>query len=396
MTRAAVFAYPQALAHSGQTATTLLAMRELKAMGWDCRPVELTALDRAQPPLLRYLRFGFGVLRAWIRLFANVLRGRPVIVFNHGQSLTSFLRMGLPHLALRWLLPRRRIVTSLHGSVFMTWARDSREMRFFLRLLEASDDITVLGESQRDRLIEFGVPARRVTVLPNAADLALSGEDRVRAKHTMLAANPQAPLVLLHLSLLIESKGYPEFLEACEALAQAENRPNRPLEIQLVGPMAFTGYCTRLSTPEVKRAWIEAKLAALNAMPGVSARWIEGVQGAEKEALFDAAHVFVFPSRFPVEAQPLVLLEAMAAGCALVSSDQGEIPSMMGDDTGICLADLSVETLAAAISIYATDHDRRRAAALAGNSRVACDFSPRAYGENWNRLLADHRQENDS
>jgi glycosyltransferase involved in cell wall biosynthesis len=396
MTRAAVFAYPQALTYSGQTAATLLAVRELETMGWDCRPVEFTALDRAQVPLRRHLRYGLGVLGAWALLAADALRGRPAIVFSHGQSLISFLRMGLPHLVLRRLLPRRQIVTSLHGSVFMTWARDSREMRIFLRLLHSSNDITVLGTSQRDYLVELGVPASRVTVLPNTADLALSKEEGVRTKHMALAADPAAPLVLLHLSLLIESKGYVVFLEACHALARAEDRPSRPLEILLVGPMAFTGYCTRFTTPEAKRAWIEAKIAALNALPGVSARWIEGAQGAEKEALFDAAHVFVFPSRFPVEAQPLVLLEAMAAGCALVASDQGEIPSTMGSDTGLCLADVSVLPLTAAIGAYAADHDRRLTAALAGRQRAARDFSARAYGENWNRLLTGHRQEGEA
>ncbi|MAT39310.1 MAG: hypothetical protein CL946_06875 [Ectothiorhodospiraceae bacterium] len=389
MTRAAVFAYPQALSYSGQTAATLLAIRELRSMGWDCRPIEFIALDRTQSPILRYLHYGFGVIRAWAWLAASVLRGRPVIVFNHGQSLASFLRMGLPHLALRRLFPRRPFVTSLHGSVFMTWAIESREMRFFLRLLNASDKITVLGAAQRKRLIELGISAGRVIVLPNTADLALATEDRVRAKHVALAENPKASLVLLHLSLLIESKGYFEFLEACYAFANSETRLDRPIDILLVGPMAFTGYCTRFTTPEIKRAEIESKIEALNALPGVSAKWIEGANGAEKEALFESAHIFVFPSRFPVEAQPLVLLEAMAAGCALVTSDQGEIPSTVGEGSGSCLTDVSEQTLAEALGSYNEDHNKRLAAALSGRRRAARDFSAKTYGENWHKLLAD-------
>ena len=160
-----------------------------------------------------------------------------------------------------------------------------------------------------------------------------------------------------------------------------------------MGPMAFASYCKRFTTPATKRAWIQAKLEALQALPDVSARWIEGTDGSDKEALFDAAHIFVFPSRFPVEAQPLVLLEAMAARCALVTSDQGEIPSTIGDDTGLCLADVSVGPLTEAISTYVADHDGRLAAALAGRQRAALQFSPRSYGENWNALLTGLRQE---
>ncbi len=324
---------------------------------------------------------------AWVKLVANALNGRPVIVFNHGQSLSSFLRMGVPHLAIRLLLPRRKIVTSLHGSVFMTWARNSLKMRLFLRLLNASDEITVLGASQREQLIKLGVLGERITMLPNTADLDIATEESVRTKHIALFENSQAPLVLLHLSLLIESKGYADFLEACLALASADDRLPRPIEILLVGPMAFTGFCTRFINPETKRVWIEKKIAELNALSGVSARWIEGAGGEEKEKLFESAHVFVFPSRYPVEAQPLVLLEAMSAGCGLVVSDQGEIPTTVGDETGFCLSDISVTSLAQAVRTLATDHNRRMAAALAGHKRAKTVFSPRVYGERWVMLL---------
>nr|WP_292055140.1 glycosyltransferase family 4 protein [Martelella sp.] len=325
---------------------------------------------------------------------ASVISGQPVLVFNHGQTVASFIRMGLPHLVLRGLLPRRKIITSLHGSVFMTWQRDSRKTRFFLRLLDASDEITVLGALQREKLIELGVPARRLKILPNTADLDISPEGRVLEKHRALAVDPVAPVVLMHLSLLIESKGYVRFLEACRSLVEARDGSERPLEILLVGPMAFTAYCTKFRTPETKRDWIVKEIAALNAAPGVSARWIEGAEGAEKAALFDAAHLFAFPSRYPVEAQPLVLLEAMAAGCALITSDQGEIPSTVGNDTGLCLSDTSVTTVTQAMRELLSDHDRRISAALAAHHRAAELFSARTYCENWENLLAHSDQEN--
>ncbi|MBO6526345.1 glycosyltransferase family 4 protein [Erythrobacter sp.] len=389
MIHAVVFAYPQALSYSGQTATTMLAIRELEALGWECRSIDFIALDRTQSPAQRYIRYGFGVLGAWVRLAVSALYGQPVIVFNHGQSLNSFLRMGLAHLVLRKLLPRRKMISSLHGSTFMTWAHDSREMRFFLRLLRASDAITVLGLKQRSRLVDLGIPANRVRVLPNTANIEHATEEDVCAKHMALTQDPAMPIVLLHLSLLIESKGYGEFLDACHTYAISSDRPVRPIDIQLVGPMHFTSYCKNFTTPELKRAAIESKIEELNALPHVSARWIEGAHGVEKEALFEAAHIFVFPSRFPVEAQPLVLLEAMAAGCALIASDQGEIPSTMGEDSGLCLTDLSAESIAQALTLYIGDDDQRLAAALAGRRRAAHDFSAKTYGENWHKLLAD-------
>ncbi len=387
MTRAVVIAYPQALSFSGQTAATVLALRELRARGWDCKSVEFTALDRSKPALTRNFVFVAGVILAWLRMIRAATQGAPVIVFNHGQSLASFLRMGPLHLGLRALLPRRAIVTSLHGSVFLGWAPDSRNMRIFLRLLRASDRITVLGETQRAGLIALGIAAEQLVLMPNTADLALADPKGIQSRHQALADDPLAPIVILHLSLLIESKGYPAFLDACLALATAPDRPARPLEIKLVGPMAFTGYCTRFTTPEAKSDWINARIAALNSLPDVTAKWIPGAEGTQKQTLFDDAHIFVFPSRFPVEAQPLVLLEAMASGCAIVASDQGEIAATVGNDTGYCLSDVGVPALVTALRSLIVDHDLRLHAASAGRARAETVFGSTAYGKNWDRML---------
>jgi glycosyltransferase involved in cell wall biosynthesis len=385
MHRVAVFAYPHALTYSGQTAATEFAMRELRQLGWTCYGITFPALDRSKAKPVQYAVYFTAILHAWWLLFVRADRSKPVLVFNHGQSMMSFLRMGVPHLALRALAPKRHIVMSLHGSVFMEWTEGSRDLRLLMRLIAASDTVTVLGEAQRAALIRLEVPDSKIRIVPNTTDLTTLSEDTIRAKHVSLEYDPTSPLVLLHLSLLIESKGYVAFLEACHALALTDL--SRPLEIFLVGPMSFTSYCTRFTTPQSKRAWIEQKVSELNGLPGVTAQWIEGAHGAEKAAFYVKSHIFVFPSRFPVEAQPLVLLEAMAAGCAIIATDQGEIPSTMGDATGVCLSDTEDGELANAIGMLARAHNQRLAAGLAGARLVRVNFSPDRYGANWNDLL---------
>ncbi len=386
MTYPVLFIYPVTQPYSGQTVATKLAIRELEARSWDCTGLGLPGLDRSESWLLNLLRFGGRMLGDWLRIARAARGGQPAICFNHSQSYAGFLRMGVPHLVLRRLFPRRRIVTSLHGNVFATWAPDSRIMRVFLRILAASDRITVLGDTQRDKLIELGVAPDKLVILPNTGDVELLPAEAVAAKQNALHGDPNAPLVLLHLSLLIESKGFMEFLEGSERLARTGI--GRPLEIVLCGPLVFTPYCTQMTTIEAKAAWIEEKIAALNALPGVTARWLPGAVGAEKTRLFDRAHIFVFPSRYPVEAQPLVLLEAMATGCCVVTSDQGEIPSTIGAGCGICLGDVSPAYLAAAIEDYARDHAARSSAALNGRARVESNFSKEAYGQRWDDLLS--------
>jgi glycosyltransferase involved in cell wall biosynthesis len=52
------------------------------------------------------------------------------------------------------------------------------------------------------------------------------------------------------------------------------------------------------------------------------------VYGAAKEAFFRSIDLFVFPTTYPVEAQPLVVYEAILRGRYVVSNNMGCIPSM--------------------------------------------------------------------
>ena len=97
--------------------------------------------------------------------------------------------------------------------------------------------------------------------------------------------------------------------------------------------------------------------------------------------------MFVFPSRFPVEAQPLVLLEAMASGCALVTSTVGEIPSTLGEGTALLLDVTTPTAIADAIEQLIRDDAERTALALAGLHRVRTTFSLDRYASTWDEIF---------
>jgi glycosyltransferase involved in cell wall biosynthesis len=81
--------------------------------------------------------------------------------------------------------------------------------------------------------------------------------------------------------------------------------------------------------------------------------------------LLAAAGVFVLPSRW--EGQPLILQEALAAGCRIVASRAGGIPDLTGEDAALLVPPGDVDALAAAIRRVLTDPalaQRERAQAL--------------------------------
>jgi glycosyltransferase involved in cell wall biosynthesis len=373
--------YDSPISFSGQYAATALLRETLAARGWTFDAVEFPALDRTDGRVRRYATYLARVARCWRQLL-RALRRRTVFHVNLPQSRAAFAKMGWPIRLIGRLRPGVPMVVSLHGSVFMGWRPSGPVGEAFLRILRVADVVTVLGPGQRARLLEWGLAPDRVVVVENTCELEPATEAEAAGKQTLA---PDEPVRLLHLSLLVESKGYPEYLEALESLSHRDL--GRPVAAVLCGPPAFTSFCTRFTTVEAKVAWIEERVRRINASGSVSVEWIPGARGAEKVALFDAAHVFVFPSRFPVEAQPLVLLEAMAAGCAVLTTAVGEIPSTMGKGTARFLDDAAPGAIAEAIEEVVRDDALRRALAERAVERVRTRFSVGRYGDAWERIL---------
>jgi glycosyltransferase involved in cell wall biosynthesis len=85
-------------------------------------------------------------------------------------------------------------------------------------------------------------------------------------------------------------------------------------------------------------------------------------------ALLAAASVFVLPSRW--EGQPLILQEALAAGCPIVASRTGGIPDLTGEDAALLVPPGDVDALAAAIRRVLTDGALAQRLATAARERA--------------------------
>ena len=91
----------------------------------------------------------------------------------------------------------------------------------------------------------------------------------------------------------------------------------------------------RFTTAQAATEWIQRRCEEINASAAVRIEWVQGAFGREKDELFRHAHIFVLPSK--TEGQPLVLLEALASGCAVIATNVGGIPETVDADTAILL-----------------------------------------------------------
>ena len=357
------FSYANPRAFSGQKEATEIVCRGLGERGWDCRLLPLPYHDR----IGRWatLRFGWELLRAWLSCFRLLASPGGSLCANLGQTRFAFLRDAVPLLLARLSCGRERIIASLHGSLFMQWPDQSINARLFRTLLRQAGLVTVLGERQRARLLALGLEPDRVAVVVNTCALPALSAAELAAKLSRTPGGNQ-PLRLLHLGSLLVAKGFPAYLEALTLLAA---RPGPPLEAVLCGRMVAGGVQEKFADDAAAEAWIEEQLVALNAGGRVRARWVHGAVGGEKLTLFRDADIFVLPTRYAVEAQPIVLLEAMASGCAIVTTGIGEIPAILDAQCALFLDDGSAAKVASAVERLALDSALRGRLARAAHQR---------------------------
>jgi glycosyltransferase involved in cell wall biosynthesis len=121
---------------------------------------------------------------------------------------------------------------------------------------------------------------------------------------------PKARLRVLFLSNHLPGKGHEELITAIESMQKDE--------IHLF-QFDFAGGFESHSE--------EARfMERLERIPNAKHHGIVG--GEAKRGLFSSAHVFCLPTYYPFEGQPISILEAYAAGCAVVTTAHSGIPDI--------------------------------------------------------------------
>jgi glycosyltransferase involved in cell wall biosynthesis len=147
----------------------------------------------------------------------------------------------------------------------------------------------------------YGV--RKIMVAPNAVPEPEAASRSVRD-------DDDPRLVLGLLSNLMFDKGVREFIETVES-ARAAGLAVRGI---LAGP-----------------AWnteVEECIQAALKRNGDALTWLGPVFGEAKARFFNEVDFFVFPTRYPAEAYPLVLVEALVRGCAVIATGRGCISAL--------------------------------------------------------------------
>ena len=376
--------------HSGYTFRTAAILREQRALGWET--FHLTSPKQGQTAAevedvdgLRFYRSpvpppgrsGLNELRqiravqARIEQLAAELR--PDILHAHSPVLNAIpairagKRLGIPvvyEIRAFWEDAAVDHGTTTEGSLryratkgLETWA------------IKRADHVFTICEGLRADIVGRGIPAAKVTVIPNAVDIEtfqLSGEpDPVLREQLGLTGTTVVGFV----GSFYAYEGLDLLLDAFPALLQT--RPE--LRLLLVG-----------GGPQ------DAKLKAQAERLGVADKIIftGRVPHSEVSRYYDQIDLLAYPRhsmRLTELVTPLKPLEAMAQGRLFVASDVGGHKELIRDgETGRLFKAGSAEALAAAIDDMLAHRERWPAMRAAGRHFVE-DV------RNWTNSVANYR-----
>ena len=279
------------------------------------------------------------LLLRWLRSLPDgtvVVATRPALVFLAGR-----------------LAPAGVIVIAQEHQRLGAYRADKRTD--LAEVLANVSMVVTLTESDREAYLGMlGAAGPPVFAIPNAVpDVPLGPGDPTA--HRLIAAGRLAP-----------QKGFDLLLEAFAGVAG--RHPDWNLDIFGKGPL---------------RGRLEQDVVDL----GLGGQVCINAPTDRLGERMRAASVFVLPSRY--EGFPIVLLEALAAGLAVVSFDcpTGPREILTDEATGLLVPAEDVPALAAALDRIMTDESLRRRLAAAAPAAVL-PYARQQVGRRWDELLA--------
>lgn len=288
--------------------------------------------------LFRYLKLYFGLIRL-------IVSKRPdLVLIPISQSTVGFAKDAVL-IFLSRILGRKTIV-QLRGSNFLSWQKRSSALtRSFVRFtLRRTRGVIVLGNNLKYLFRDIFAP-EQIYVCPNGGnydiDFHLRDNDKVR---------------VLYFANLQPSKGIEDLLHAVRLM-----KGRKDFSVDVVG---------QWRSDEVKKTCMD--IVNGNDLP---VRFFPPASGKLKMEFFEQADIFVFTPREP-EGHPWVIVEAMAAGLPVISTDQGAIvESVVDGSNGFIVNVRDPQMIADKLSMLITDRSLREQMGAASRRSYEANFT---------------------
>jgi glycosyltransferase involved in cell wall biosynthesis len=278
---------------------------------------------------LKKIFSGFKIYLIFLR---TLLKIKPsLILIPISQSSVGFYKDGLFVLIAH--LFKKKVIIHLRGSNFKQWVDSTSVINrlYVLSVLKRTKGIIVLGNNLRYIFKDYFKEDKIFTV-PNGADFQFPLKQK------------SSELKVVYFANFIEDKGFYNFLEAIKY--HSENEKSHAVRFISAGDwnqQEFKNKCI---------SFIEENKICIEILPPMS--------GTQKLKFFADADIFVFTPNKP-EGHPWVIVEAMAAGLPIISTDQGAISESVIDGiNGFIVDSFAPEQIAEKIEFLITNPEIRK------------------------------------
>jgi len=246
-----------------------------------------------------------------------------------------------------------RLLLTMHG--YDLRMATERGPEAFRDVFAAVDLFLSISDYTTAHLVDWGVPQERIVKHPAGIDLAPFHEMKANGR----ARSPSDPLHVLTVARLVEEKGLDHAIEAIELLKR------RDPDVQLVYEIIGGGHLEQHLAQTIRARGLSECVRLLGPKPSDAVR-----------AAMTRADIFLLPS--VAEITPVVLMEAQAAGLAVVATDVGAVTEVVSaDDTAYVVPARDVEALADALCRLIDDPSGRSAMGIRGRQRAWSKFDVR-------------------
>ena len=295
--------------------------------------VELETIPSGRKDFTSFTQNTFHRVYDGVKAYSVFIRNvRKRLDENHYDILhmTSSASYGLirDYLLIR-IARKRRIKTVLHfhfGLIPELSTRRNWEWKLLLKVSQMADKVIVLDRKSLDTLLASGI-TNAVQVSNPISPLVL---EQVKSLGNL---NNKEEKIILYVGQCYKAKGVIELANACKGIKDIT--------------LSYIGSCSDEMAHEIRE--IEGDEHFIN---------ILGIKPySEVIKAMNSCMVFVLPSYS--EGFPNVILEAMACGCAIISTSVGAIPEMLGNNCGIVVAPKDIAALQSSILLLVENKELR-------------------------------------
>lgn len=261
----------------------------------------------------------FRIITQYIQFVIGVLTNgqkKSVIYLNIGFSTVGFIRDAL----FIWTakLTGNEIVIHAHGGgYYELWNKQPLLLkRFMAKTLGLANSIIVLDDFSIKQFKFVKDIDKKHCVVPNCLPKGIKGDSEAKSY------NEDSVFRVLYMSNMILSKGYLDVLKAVSSLVSDD------FDVHV----DFCGQFLEVAGSDVTQDQAKANFLSLieeDARLKERVTFHGFVSGEQKENLLKQAHVSVLPTYYVHEGQPLTIIEAMAYGTPVITTNYRGLPTLV-------------------------------------------------------------------